>query len=217
MSWGLWRVRRARFAASRFCVAGFVVALFVQCGGSEEQIGSGAGASAGTAGRGGSDSGRGGSGASAGSAGSTGGSDAAPDASTGATGGLDASVGDVSVDGDDDARPDGERDAAPEGADAGITLVDRCGTLAPATVTALRAGGPVGDMKWLYPYDRTVFPRGILPPVLQWSGRMAEAVLVVVKAKNFEYRGCFGSTNPLRLRDPRRHVDERVGRGIGPD
>jgi hypothetical protein len=42
----------------------------------------------------------------------------------------------------------------------------------PATVTAL--GSPVGDgsaqnLAFLYPYDQTVWPRGILAPLLQWT------------------------------------------------
>jgi hypothetical protein len=58
-------------------------------------------------------------------------------------------------------------------------------------------------MKWLYPYTQTVFPRGILPPILQWAGpgtaTSAEAVYIHIKSNTFEYHGCFGATNPLRI------------------
>ena len=44
-------------------------------------------------------------------------------------------------------------------------LIDKCpGSLDPAAAQALKNGGAPGSMRWLYPYDKTVFPRGILPP-----------------------------------------------------
>ena len=43
--------------------------------------------------------------------------------------------------------------------------------VAAATVTALQTTTPTADaaLKPIYPYDRTVFPRGLLPPLLQWN------------------------------------------------
>jgi hypothetical protein len=83
-------------------------------------------------------------------------------------------------------------------------LIDNCpGSLSPAVVQGLKAGGtPDASMKWLYPYTKTVFPRGILPPVLQWAGPAAESVYVHIKSSAFEYHGCFGATNPLRITLP---------------
>jgi hypothetical protein len=79
-------------------------------------------------------------------------------------------------------------------------LIDQCpGSLDPAAAQALKAGGAPGSMRWLYPYDQTVFPRGILPPVLQWEGAAAQAVYIHIKSQAFEYHGCFGPTNPLRI------------------
>ena len=44
-------------------------------------------------------------------------------------------------------------------------IVDNAGGVDPGTQTKLQGGG-AGDatFKWLYPYDKTVFPRGLLPP-----------------------------------------------------
>jgi hypothetical protein len=89
------------------------------------------------------------------------------------------------------------------GADAAPAMIDDCpGTLSAATVAALQAGGSVDPaMKWLYPYDATVFAGGLLPPVLQWSSSQAsaDAVYVHLSSGSFDYKGCFGSTNPLQL------------------
>jgi hypothetical protein len=180
-----------------------VVSGFVACGGSEtnsEPTADAAGGSAGSSGRGGSVSGRGGtSGASGGSVGSAG--------SGGSTGGTSGSSGSSGIGGaEPDASPDGSMGTAGTGgADAGpTTLIDRCpGPLTASVASALRAGGtPGASMKWLYPYDRTVFPRGILAPMLQWDGPAAQALYVHVKSAEVEYHGCFGPTDPLRIRLP---------------
>ena len=37
--------------------------------------------------------------------------------------------------------------------------------------TALQgATQPDASVVWTYPYDGTVWPRGLLPPILQWNG-----------------------------------------------
>jgi hypothetical protein len=89
----------------------------------------------------------------------------------------------------------------------GPVSIDDCAssTLSPAAVSALEAGGPVdAAMKWLYPYDGTVFAGGILPPVLQWAPQTggADAVYVHMKSQSFEYKGCFGPANPAQLAVP---------------
>jgi hypothetical protein len=74
-------------------------------------------------------------------------------------------------------------------------------------------GGPVsGDMQtslasqatpptstaqfgWLYPYDKTVWPRGLLPPLLQWQTNLrATAVYVRLTQKYFEFRGFYSGS-----------------------
>ena len=46
---------------------------------------------------------------------------------------------------------------------------------------------------WLYPYDGTVFPRGLSEPILQFSGPPADAVYVHITLPSFDYKGFFGS------------------------
>jgi hypothetical protein len=62
--------------------------------------------------------------------------------------------------------------------------------LADADVKKLMAGGPLGMMRLLYPYEGTVFPRGTYAPVVMWDGADAtDAVYLHIKSKNFEYKG----------------------------
>ena len=87
--------------------------------------------------------------------------------------------------------------------DAGVNIDDCTGSsVAAATVTSLEAGGTLDPaMKWLYPYDQTIFPGGIIAPVLQWTPQSggADAVYVHMKSQLFEYKGCFGKTSPAQI------------------
>jgi hypothetical protein len=75
-------------------------------------------------------------------------------------------------------------------------LVDACGAgnaamLDAAAVTALQTPGDASGMRWLYPYDGTIFPRGLMPPLMMWSGNDApDAVYLHIKSGLFEYHGC---------------------------
>jgi hypothetical protein len=87
-------------------------------------------------------------------------------------------------------------------------LIDACAAgntagLTDAVVMKLQAGsGSPGMLKLLYPYDGTVFPRGMISPLLMWSGGMADAVYVHIKSKAFEYRGCLKPTAAGQLQLP---------------
>ncbi len=68
----------------------------------------------------------------------------------------------------------------------------------PATVAVL-TGAAVADqgLSWLYPYDATVWPRGILAPLLMWQpGAQTDydAVYIHVTENAFEYKGYFAKT-----------------------
>ncbi|MFT3925084.1 MAG: hypothetical protein QM778_21290 [Myxococcales bacterium] len=64
-------------------------------------------------------------------------------------------------------------------------------------------GTPVADadVKLLYPYDNTVLPRGLLPPVLQWANGPANdldkhtftSAMLHLSTTNFEYKGYFAA------------------------
>ncbi len=48
-----------------------------------------------------------------------------------------------------------------------VTIDDCPGPVSASQASALQAGGPVDPaMKWLYPYDATIWPGGLLAPVL---------------------------------------------------
>lgn len=67
---------------------------------------------------------------------------------------------------------------------------------APSTVTALGTT-PTADpsLQFLYPYDQTVWPRGLLAPLLQWSTTQSyDAVSIHIEETGFEYQGYFSRT-----------------------
>jgi hypothetical protein len=71
---------------------------------------------------------------------------------------------------------------------------------------AVLEGTPVADpgLKWLYPYDRTVWPRGVLAPLLQWQpgAQSYDAVYIHIKETNYEYQGFFAKTATPFLHHP---------------
>lgn len=59
------------------------------------------------------------------------------------------------------------------------------------------AAGADTGLAWLYPYDATVWPRGILAPLLQWKvGAKGDydAVKIRITEASFEYTGYFAKT-----------------------
>jgi hypothetical protein len=98
------------------------------------------------------------------------------------------------------------------------------GQVAPSDPTKLNPGGGVGGvggeglggapgepsktalgtpgdpttvgLTWLYPYDKTVFPRGMLAPLLMWRSSLADADAIQIKLSNdagtFSWTGQFG-------------------------
>ena len=81
---------------------------------------------------------------------------------------------------------------APGGMDLQI---DECGAdnqagLSADDVQRLKAGGSSDGMRLLYPYDGTVFPRGLGAPLLMWEGGGMQAVYLHIKSDHYEYHGC---------------------------
>ncbi len=70
---------------------------------------------------------------------------------------------------------------------------------------ALRAllEGPLSTdpgLAFLYPYDNTVWPLGLLAPLLQWkagTAAVADGVYLHLQGKYYEYKGFFGRPAPL--------------------
>jgi hypothetical protein len=74
---------------------------------------------------------------------------------------------------------------------------ENLGAVDGATQGQLRAGGTADALlRWLYPYNQTVFPRGLLPPTLQFDGDAPDAVYLHISCSSFQYDGFFGASNP---------------------
>jgi len=94
-----------------------------------------------------------------------------------------------------------------------LSIVDNAGNLPPSEQQQLTAGGDAGAgdtdagpdggadaaFAWLYPYDGTVFPRGLLPPTLQFGGVPPDAVYLHISFGSLDYQGFFGPSNPGRI------------------
>jgi WD40-like Beta Propeller Repeat len=78
------------------------------------------------------------------------------------------------------------------------------GSLSTANVSALKlANANSASLKWLYPYDQTVFPGGLLSPVLQWSQTgTPDGVYLHLHSQKYDYTGCFKGSNPPQLQIP---------------
>jgi hypothetical protein len=100
---------------------------------------------------------------------------------------------------------------APQGDRTGVMMDDCPGQLSPAQLQALtQATPPTTSTRWLYPYDRTVFPLGLAAPVLQWDMPVAQAIQIRLKSLLFDYRGCFAGSDVARIAIPQA-VWERAG------
>jgi hypothetical protein len=82
--------------------------------------------------------------------------------------------------------------------------------LDPATIDALKAGGGACSTQLLYPYDETIFPAGIISPLVQWDGASDGAYvhLAYDGYEHVEYEFAVGSTSPGALRMPQDAWDE---------
>jgi WD40-like Beta Propeller Repeat len=82
-------------------------------------------------------------------------------------------------------------------ANGSCTLADNPGSVPPATQTQLEAGGN-GDPSFgfVYPYDQTVFPRGLLPPTVQLAGNSPDALYVHISLPTLDYKGFYGASGP---------------------
>lgn len=83
-----------------------------------------------------------------------------------------------------------------------VKIADNGAGLSSDDMTKLATGGSADPgFRWLYPYDKTIFPRGLAAPTLQFAGA-AEAVRVKIAVGDFDYEGYFGASNPARVDIP---------------
>jgi hypothetical protein len=87
----------------------------------------------------------------------------------------------------------------PDAGAGGYGGVGGSGPGAPPTAAQLTTlnGTPTADstVSLLYPYDGTVWPQGLLAPLLQWrqGAHTFDSVYVHIQEKGFEYKGYFGA------------------------
>jgi len=168
----------------------------------------GAGGNGGGTGTGGTVAGGGGVGGAAGSGvGGTGGGGAGGAAGSGASGGISGSGGSAGAGGS--IPPGGAAGGGGTISDSGgppIVVIDRTmGKLPPPVVTKITGGGPnTSGMAFLYPYDQTVFPGGILPPLIQWKPAPGpiDGVYVHISSKRFDYKEVFAGIPSAQLELP---------------
>ncbi|EYF07637.1 hypothetical protein [Chondromyces apiculatus] len=81
-----------------------------------------------------------------------------------------------------------------------VRIVDNAGGISADDQVDLQNGGSADpDLRFLYPYDNTVFPRGLRAPDLQLGGAPASATYVRITQPNFSYEGFFGPSSPTRV------------------
>jgi hypothetical protein len=76
----------------------------------------------------------------------------------------------------------------------------------PATTTALKtptSNGSAQGLAYLYPYDQTVFPRGLLAPLIQWTWSTGDAdaiqISLTTTSGSFSYTGTFSAPPILAM------------------
>jgi hypothetical protein len=78
-----------------------------------------------------------------------------------------------------------------------LQTIDNLGNVPVSAQGPLRNGGSAdAKFRWLYPYDQTVFPRDLEPPVLQWDGEPATYALVHVTSTTIDYQAFYAASNP---------------------
>jgi hypothetical protein len=87
---------------------------------------------------------------------------------------------------------------------AGVcTINENPGGVSAGDQGALKGGGSSDPLfGWLYPYDKTVFPRGLVPPTFQFAGTGADAEMVVINMPMMHYTGFLAGASPVDFQLP---------------
>jgi hypothetical protein len=85
-----------------------------------------------------------------------------------------------------------------------VDITEDPGTLIPQDAMALKMGGNADpQFKWLYPYDGTVFPRGLAAPILQFGGAGGtRATYMKITTAHYSYQQVANLNDPLRVTIP---------------
>jgi hypothetical protein len=118
-----------------------------------------------------------------------------PDFGNNSNGGSRAQTGPIGNTAPPPLIPPGERQ---------LIKQDECpGTVAADVATRLTGPGVgAGTGRLLYPYDQTVFPRGLTAPVLQWDAPDGGAIMLHFTSQLLDYRICLPLTTPTHLPIP---------------
>src|SRR5579859_5992964 len=97
------------------------------------------------------------------------------------------------------ATQNGGESVPPDGGTGGVGGTGPGSAVDPGTLGTLTgpATPPANaqELGWLYPYDKTVWPRGLLAPLLQWqTTHAATAAYVHATQKYYEFQGFYGGT-----------------------
>ncbi|MBP9205323.1 MAG: hypothetical protein KBG28_15240 [Kofleriaceae bacterium] len=75
-----------------------------------------------------------------------------------------------------------------------VNIVDP-GPISTADQDLLRGGGTADPaFAWLFPYEATVFPRGLAAPFMQYGGGATDALRITAQVGDFQYEGFVGAT-----------------------
>jgi hypothetical protein len=84
-----------------------------------------------------------------------------------------------------------------------VDITDNPGNVSADDQSLLVAGGvDDAEFRWLYPYDGTVFPRGIVAPTLQLGGGGAITTYLKITAPYFSYQQFANATTPAGMTLP---------------
>jgi hypothetical protein len=80
------------------------------------------------------------------------------------------------------------------------TITEDPGGISIATQLQLNGSGTAdSSFAFVYPYDHTVFPRGLISPTLQFAGTAPDAVMVHITYSAMDYTGYFGASANLQI------------------
>ena len=91
-----------------------------------------------------------------------------------------------------------------------MTLDECPGSVGAAVVAKLKDPTLMpGSTRWLYPYNQTVFPRGLAAPILQWdpATTSATAIYIHLQSMLLDYQVCLPLTETMRMQIPQKAWD----------
>ena len=113
-------------------------------------------------------------------------------------------------------RPASEATQTGQGGYAGVGGEPLGGAVDATRTTKIKTAVPTAapTLSWLYPYAETVFPRGILAPMLQWKfDKAADAVYIkLAYASGGSFEGVYELDNTTNVSAQRAKIEQEVWR-----